>query len=84
MRAKRQFNCSSLSLNVYFYFVEMPNYFSIKTKKRKVGKCLKCVKEDSRRFELINGKYLSIFLGIFVKIVEVTHFSLDISVPEVN
>ena len=33
----------------------------MKTKKRKVTKCLKCMKEFSRRFDLVNEKYLSIF-----------------------
>ena len=33
-------SCSSLSLNFLVYFAEMPKYFSMKTNKRKVRKCL--------------------------------------------
>ena len=65
----------------------MSRYFSTKTNKRKVRKCLKCVKEYSHRFDLANGKYLSIFLGVFAKIGKVTHFTvdiIDITVNEVN
>ena len=46
----------------------------MRTNKRKVRKCLKCVKEFSRRFDLENEEYMSIFLGVFGKIVKVTHF----------
>ena len=41
----------------------------MKTNNRKVRKCLKCVKEFSRGFDLANGKYMSIFLGFFARIV---------------
>ena len=44
----------------------------MKINKIKVMKCLKCVKEFSRRFDLVNGKYLSIFLGVFATIFKVT------------
>ena len=47
----------------------------MKTNKIKFWKCLKCVKEFSRRFDLVNVKYLSIFLGFFARIVKVTHFA---------
>ena len=63
----------SLSLNFPVYFGQMLNYFSIKTNKRKVRKCLKCVMEVSRRFDLANGKYLPNFLGVFARIVKVKH-----------
>ena len=53
----------------------MSSYFLMKTNKIKFWKCLKCVKEFSRRFDLVNVKYLSIFLGFFAKIVKVTHFA---------
>ena len=39
---------------VLVYFAEMSSYFSVKTKK-KVGKCLKCMKEFLCRFDLANG-----------------------------
>ena len=32
------------------------------------------MKEFSHRFDLANGKYLSIFLGVFARIVKVTHY----------
>ena len=47
----------------------------MKTNKRKVRKCFKCVKEFLGRFDLANWKYLSIFLGAFARIVKVTHFA---------
>ena len=72
----------SLSLNVLVYFVEMSSYFSMKANKRKVWKCLKCVNEFSRRFDLANGKYLSIFLEVFARIVKITHFAQVINVHE--
>ena len=46
----------------------------MKTKKRKVRKCLECVKESSSRFDLANEKYLSTFPGVFARIVKVKHF----------
>ena len=52
----------SLIVNFLVYFADMSSYFSMKPNKRKVRKCLKCVKKFSRRFDLTNGKYLSIFL----------------------
>ena len=52
----------------------MSSYFSMKTNKRKVRKCLKCVEEFLRRFNVGNGKYLSVFLVVFARIVKVTHF----------
>ena len=45
----------------------------MKTNKKKVRKRLKCVRKFSRRFDLVNGKYLSVFQGVFVRIVKVTH-----------
>ena len=54
----------------------------MKTNKRKVRKYLNCVKEFSRRFDLANRKYLSIFLGFFARIVKVTHFALVINFRE--
>ena len=33
------------------------------------------MKEFLRRFDLANGNYLSVFLGIFARIVKVTHFA---------
>ena len=51
----------------------------MKTNKRKIRKYLKYVKEFSRRFDLAIGKYLSIFLGVFERIVKVTHFAQVIS-----
>ena len=54
----------------------------MKTNKRKVRKCLKCVKKYSCIFDLANGKYLSIFLVIFARIVKVTHFAQVINFCE--
>ena len=65
----------SLSRKFLVYFAEMSSYFSVKTSKRKVRKYLKCMKEFLRRFDLANGNYLSVFLGIFARIVKVTHFA---------
>ena len=47
----------------------------MKTNKRKIRKCLKYVKEFWRRFDSANGKYFSIFIGAFARIVKVTHFA---------
>ena len=33
------------------------------------------MRKFSRRFDLVNGKYFSIFLGVFVGIVKVTHLA---------
>ena len=71
-----------LSLNFVVWFAEMSSYFSMKTNKRKVRKCLNCVKEFSGRFDLANGKYSSIFLGVFARIVKVTHFRQVINFRE--
>ena len=60
----------------------MSSYFSMKTNKRKVTKSLNCVKEFLRRFDLANGKYLSIFLGAFARIVKVSHFAQVINFRE--
>ena len=54
----------------------------MKINKIKAMKCLKCVKEFSRRSDLVNGKYLSVFLGVFARIFKVTHFSKVINVCE--
>ena len=54
----------------------------MKTNERKVRKCLKCVKEFLRRFDLANEKYLSIFQGVFARIVKVTHFAQVINFCE--
>ena len=51
----------------------------MKTNKRKVRNCLKYAKRFLRRLDLANGKYLSIFLGVFARIVKVTHFAQVIS-----
>ena len=53
----------------------MSSYFSMKTNKRKVKKRLQRMRKFSRRFDLVNGKYFSIFLGVFVRIVKVTHLA---------
>ena len=53
----------------------MSSYFFMKRNKKKFKKCVNCVKEFLRRFDLANGKYLSIFLGVFARIVKVTHFA---------
>ena len=53
-----------------------------KTKQKKVKKCLKCMKEFWRRFDLADEKYLSSFLGAFARIVEVTHFAQIIDFSE--
>ena len=45
-----------LTLNFFVYFGEMSSYISTKASKRKVRKCLKCVKEFSGRFDVANGK----------------------------
>ena len=39
----------------------------MKTNNRKVKKSVKCSKGFSLRYDLENGKYLSIFLGIFAE-----------------
>ena len=41
---------------------------------KEMPKCI-CMKEFLRRFDLANGKYLSIFLGVFARIVKVTNFA---------
>ena len=56
--------------------------FSMKTNKIKVRKYLNWVKEFSRRFDLANRKYLSIFLGVFARIVKVTHSAQVINFRE--
>ena len=53
----------------------MSSSFSVKVNERKVRKCLKRVKEFLRRFDLGNGKYLSIFLGVIARIAKATHSS---------
>ena len=65
----------SLSLNFLVYFAEISSFFPMKTNKRKDMKCRKYVKEFLHRFDLANEKNLSIFVGIFVRIVKVTHFA---------
>ena len=52
--------------------------------KRNVKKCLKYVKEYSRRYDSANGKYLSIFLRVFARIVKITHLTLKITVHKVS
>ena len=66
----------SLNLNFLVYFAYMSSCFSMKTNKRKVRKYFKCVKEYSRRLNLANGKYLSIFLGFFARIVKITRLRI--------
>ena len=41
---------------------------------------VKCVMEFSRRFDLANGKYLSNFLGVFARIVKVTHERVHVKI----
>ena len=60
----------------------MSSYFSMRTNKGKIRKYLKCVREFLRRFDLANGKYLSIFLGVFARITKVTHFTQVINFRE--
>ena len=82
-RTGRQYNCwLSLSLSINFLFTLPRSYFSVKTNKGKVRKCLKCVREFLRRFDLANGKYLSIFLGVFARITKITHFAQVINFRE--
>ena len=52
----------SLSLNVLWRDVKL---FSNENKQMKVRKFIKCVTEFSHKYDLSNGKYLSIFLGFF-------------------
>ena len=40
------------------------------------------MKEFSCRFDLANEKYLSVFLGVFAKIVKVIYFAQVITFPE--
>ena len=54
------FTC--LLVDFLVYFPDMPNYFLMKTNKRKVWKCLKSVKEFSCRFDL--AIFLSILGGV--------------------
>ena len=63
----------SLCLNFLVYFAEISSYFPMKTNKRKVWK---------RRFDLANGKYLSLFLEVFARMVKVTHFAQVINFPK--
>ena len=72
----------SLFLTFLIYFAEMSNYFLMKVNKRKSWKCLKCVKEFSRKFYLANWKFLSIFLGVFARIAKVAHFAQVINFRE--
>ena len=50
----------SLCLNFFAYFAEMSLSFLMKINKRKAWKCLKSVKEFSRRFDLENAKLMSV------------------------
>ena len=63
------------SLNFLVYIVEMSSFFLMKANQRKVRECLKWVKEFWRRFDFANLEIFSIFLGVFVRIVKVTHFA---------
>ena len=47
----------------------------MKTNKQKARKCLRCIKEFSPRFNLVNGKYLPIFLIDFARLVKAAHFA---------
>ena len=60
----------------------MSSNFSMKTKKRKVTKCLRSLKEFLHRFDSANEKYLSIFLTVFARIVKATHFAQVINSRE--
>ena len=86
-RTGRQYNCwlslsLSLSINFLFTLPRCQVIFQWKQNKGKVRKCLKCVREFLRRFDLANGKYLSIFLGVFARITKVTHFAQVINFRE--
>ena len=59
----------SLSLNFLVCLVEMSSYFSMETNKRKVRKCLKCMKGFLHIFDLKNRKYFSVFQGFCAVIV---------------
>ena len=48
----------------------------------KQTKCFRSVKEFLHRFDSVNEKYLSIFLGVFPRIAKVTHFSQIINFCE--
>ena len=63
----------SLIFNFLGYFAEISSYFSMKKNRTKVRKCIRCVKEFPHRFDLANGKYMSIFLRAFVKTVKDAH-----------
>ena len=57
-----------LTFSVLTFLFTLPRcqvIFKMKTNKRKVRKCLNYVKKFPRRFDLTNGKYLSVFLGVF-------------------
>ena len=53
----------TLSVLTFLFTLRRCQVKSMKSSKRKVRKYLKCVKEFSRRFNMANEKYLSIFLG---------------------
>ena len=72
----------SLTLNFLFTLPRCQVIFQWNQKKGKVTKCLKCVKEFSCSFDLANEKYLSVFLGVFAKIVKVIYFAQVITFPE--
>ena len=67
-----------LSLNFLGYVAKITSYFSMKTNKRKVRKCLLCVNEFWNRFDLANGKYLSIFLRVLQELLRL-HILLRLS-----
>ena len=60
----------------------MSSYFSMKTNKRKVKKRLQRMTKFSRRFDVVNGKFFSIFLGVFAGIFKVTHLAQVINFCE--
>ena len=69
------FQLLTLCLDFLDYFAEMSSYFQMKTNKRTNKKWIRWVKEFFHRFDLANGKYLSIFLRVFARIVKATHFA---------
>ena len=71
-----------LTLSVLTFLFTLPRCQAIfQWKQTKVRKCLKCVKESSRRFDLANGKYLSIFLR-FLQELPRSHILLKLSIFE--
>ena len=69
-----------LTLSVLSFSFTLPRCQAIfQWKQTKVRKCLKCAKEFSRRFDLVNGKYLPNFLG-FLQELPRLHILLKLSI----